>query len=106
MAKEFGPDFATALFQFRPGSWQGPIQSGYGWHLIWVDSFEGGRVPALEEVEPDVKAAWVDARYLEIKRRAFDEMRSRYSVIVPPLDELDLQDLQIPQTPASGPVTQ
>jgi peptidyl-prolyl cis-trans isomerase C len=38
LAKEFGPDFALALFQLRPGSWQGPIGSGYGWHLVWVDT--------------------------------------------------------------------
>jgi hypothetical protein len=102
MAKDFGPDFAKALFQLNRGSWQGPIESGYGWHLIWVDSFEVGRVPAFEEVEPDVKAAWLDERYLEIKRRAFDEMRSRYTVIVPPLEELDLRDLQIPRGPDLG----
>jgi peptidyl-prolyl cis-trans isomerase C len=25
LAKEFGPKFAQALFQAKPGSWQGPI---------------------------------------------------------------------------------
>jgi hypothetical protein len=94
MAKEFGPAFAASLFQFRPGSWQGPIQSGYGWHLIWVDSYEEGRVPSLEEVEPEAKAAWLEDRYAEIKRRAFAEMRSRYTVIVPPIEDVDLQNLR------------
>jgi peptidyl-prolyl cis-trans isomerase C len=95
MAKEFGPDFSEALFRLTPGSWQGPIQSGYGWHLIWIDSVEPGRVPRFEEVEADIKSAWLGDRYREIKRRAFDEMRSRYTIIVPPLDALDLRDLQI-----------
>ena len=104
MAKEFGPDFAAGLFEFRPGSWQGPIESGYGWHLIWVDSFETGRVPAFEEVEPAIKEAWVDERYREIKGRAFDEMRSRYTVVVPPLDQVDLQDLRAPAASAPDQV--
>ena len=101
MAKEFGPGFAASLFELRPGSWQGPIQSGYGWHLIWVDSYEQGSVPTLEEVEPDARAAWLDDRYREIKARAFDEMRSRYTVIVPPIEDVDLQNLR--PAPGAGP---
>ncbi len=69
VAKEFGPKFAQALFQLKRGSWQGPIESGYGWHLIWIDSMVAGRVPAFEEVEPEVKTAWLG----EQKAQAFGE---------------------------------
>jgi hypothetical protein len=96
MAKEFGPDFAAGLFKLAPGSWRGPIQSGYGWHLVWVDSYEEGRVPALSEVESAVREAWLNDRYLEIKNRAFAEMRSRYEVVVPRIEDVDLQDLAAP----------
>jgi hypothetical protein len=106
MAKEFGPDFAAALFKLRPGPWQGPVESGYGWHLIWVDSVEPGRVPDLAEVAEDVKAAWLDERYREVKRRAFEEMRSRYTVIVAPIDDVDLENLKAPPAVATGPVTE
>ena len=34
IAKEFGPPFAVAIEKLKPGSWQGPIESGYGWHLV------------------------------------------------------------------------
>ena len=96
MAKEFGPAFADALFKLTPGSWQGPIESGYGWHLIWIDSLDGGRIPAFEEVKPAVMEAWQDERYREVKQRALDEMRSRYTVVTPPLDALDSADFLIP----------
>ena len=59
IAKEFGPQFAVALEKLKPGSWQGPIESGYGWHLVFVDTVIPGRVPAFEEIEPDVKTAWL-----------------------------------------------
>ena len=95
-AKEFGPAFADALFELKPGAWQGPVQSGYGWHLVWVDSIEPGRIPLYEEVKPDVKAAWLDARYREVKRNALEEMRSRYKVVVVPLDKVDLSKLGTP----------
>ncbi|HWK63294.1 MAG TPA: peptidylprolyl isomerase [Rhizobiaceae bacterium] len=97
VAKEFGPRFAETLFQLKPKSWQGPIQSGYGWHLVWVDSIEPGRVTAFEEVEPNVKSAWLDDRYREIKRNALEEMRSRYKVVVPSLHDIDLRGLSGPQ---------
>jgi peptidyl-prolyl cis-trans isomerase C len=59
LAKEFGPTFALGLYKLKPGSWQGPIESGYGWHLVWIESITPGRTPAFEEVEPDVKTAWL-----------------------------------------------
>ncbi|API50558.1 peptidylprolyl isomerase [Rhizobium leguminosarum] len=96
MAKEFGPEFAKAIFDLTPGSWQGPVPSGYGWHLVWIDSVEPGRVPAFEEVAPAVKAAWVDERYAEVKQNALREMRSRYIVTLPTVGPEDLQNLQVP----------
>lgn len=96
MAKEFGPAFSKALFQLKPGHWEGPVQSGYGWHLVWIDSIDPGRIPTFDEVQPNVKAAWVEDRYKEIKQSALDEMRSRYSVVLPPIDAKDFQDLKIP----------
>jgi parvulin-like peptidyl-prolyl cis-trans isomerase-like protein len=92
-----GPDFAKALFQLEPGAWRGPIRSGYGWHLVFVDATEPGRIPAFEEVEPDVKSAWLDQKQREIKHTAFGAMRARYTVVVPPIEATDLTDLRIPQ---------
>jgi peptidyl-prolyl cis-trans isomerase C len=97
IAKEFGPDFAKAVFQLEPGAWRGPIRSGYGWHLIFVDATEPGRIPAFEEVQPDVKSAWLDQKQREIKDTAFASMRARYTVVVPPIEAADLTNLRIPQ---------
>ena len=59
LVRDFGPNFAAELSKVPPGSWQGPIESGYGWHLVFVSSVVPGRVPGFEEVEPDVRAAWL-----------------------------------------------
>lgn len=91
--KEFGPAFARELFTLEPGGWRGPIQSGYGWHLLWIDSLQPPRAPAFEEVEANVKVAWRDQRYLEIKQAALEEMRSGYTIVVPSLDTIDLSNL-------------
>lgn len=94
IAKEFGPDFAKGVLTLETGAWRGAIQSGYGWHLVFVEAKEEGRVPAFEEVIADVKSVWIDEKQRGIKRRAFDAMRARYTVVVPPLDALDWGSLR------------
>jgi peptidyl-prolyl cis-trans isomerase C len=83
IAKTFGPKFARALFELKAGSWQGPIESGYGWHLVFIDSLTPGRLPEFEEVEDDVKTAWVDEQRAQFKRKAFEAMRAGYEIVVP-----------------------
>jgi peptidyl-prolyl cis-trans isomerase C len=83
LAKEFGPQFAVALEQLKPGSWQGPIQSGYGWHLVFIDVVIPGRIPALEEIEPDVKTAWLAEQKATAWQKAYAEMRAKYTVLLP-----------------------
>jgi parvulin-like peptidyl-prolyl isomerase len=34
LGKEFGPNFALTVVKLPPGSWQGPVESGFGWHLV------------------------------------------------------------------------
>jgi parvulin-like peptidyl-prolyl isomerase len=83
LARDFGPRFAQAVSRLTPGSWQGPIESGYGWHLVFVDSLIPGRTPDFEEIEPDVKTAWLTDQKEQAWRKAYDEMRAKYTVLLP-----------------------
>ena len=83
LAKEFGPRFAVAVAKLPPGSWQGPIESGFGWHLVFVDTLVPGRVPAFEEIEPDVKTAWLAEQKAKGWEKAYKEMREKYTVLLP-----------------------
>lgn len=83
MAKEFGPQFAQALFKLKPGSWRGPIESGYGWHLVFVESVTPGRIPEFEEVESDVKTEWLGEQKEQAWRKAYQQMRAKYTVLLP-----------------------
>jgi hypothetical protein len=88
LAKEFGPQFAVAVSKLTPHSWQGPIESGYGWHLVFVDAVVPGRVSDFEEVESDVKTAWLGDQKEQAWRKAYAEMRAKYTVLLPaPPDE-------------------
>ncbi len=83
IARELGPGFAQAVAKLAAGSWHGPLESGYGWHLVFVDSVIPGRVPAFAEVEADVKIAWLGERKAEAWRKAYAELRGRYTVVLP-----------------------
>lgn len=96
LAKEFGPQFAVALEKVKPGSWQGPIESGYGWHLVFVDTVIPGRIPALEEIEPDVKTAWLGEQKATAWQKAYAEMRARYTVLVPGPSDREATQAPVP----------
>jgi parvulin-like peptidyl-prolyl isomerase len=83
LGKEFGPQFALAVAKLATGSWQGPIESGLGWHLVFVDTVIPGRVPAFEEIEPDVKSAWLGEQKELAWRKAYEAMRAKYTVLLP-----------------------
>lgn len=83
VASVFGERFAQALPRLKPGAWQGPVESGLGWHLVFIESATPGRVPAFEEIEPDVRAAWIDGQRAEAKRNMHALMRARYEIVLP-----------------------
>jgi peptidyl-prolyl cis-trans isomerase C len=83
VAKDFGPPFAKALFVQKPGAWTGPIESGYGWHVVFIDSLAPERAASFEEVEPDVKTAWLASRKAEAWDKAYKTMRAKYDLVLP-----------------------
>jgi hypothetical protein len=108
LGKELGPQFALAVAKFAPGSWQGPIASGYGWHLVFVDTVVPGRVPAFEEIEADVRTAWLGEQKALAWEKAYKEMRAKYTVLLPapPDSKADASTSQVKKAPApSGPVS-
>src|SRR5271157_2406032 len=96
IAKEFGPQFAVALEKLKPGSWQGPVESGYGWHLVYVDTVIPGRIPAFEEMEPDVKTAWLGEQKKEAWQKAYAEMRAKYTVLLPGPSDKEAAQAPVP----------
>ena len=84
VANVMGSKFAQALLQLKPGVWSGPIESGLGWHLVWVDSIAPSHVPEFDEVDlADIKAQWLSAQRAETKRELFTAMRAHYEIVLP-----------------------
>ena len=83
LGKEFGPGFALSVAKQAPGSWHGPVESGMGWHLVFVDAVVPGRVPAFAEIESEVKTAWLGEQKAQAWDKAYKEMRAKYVLLLP-----------------------
>jgi len=70
VVSQFGSEFTRALAKLKPVEWSGPIQSGYGVHLVFVSQRTEGRVPALDEVREQVKRELLNERRQAANRTA------------------------------------
>jgi len=83
LAKEFGPAFARALVDVAPGAWAGPVESGYGWHLVFIDSMTPQQIPEFDAIEQEVRNAWVEEHREKTRASMYESMRARYEVVLP-----------------------
>ena len=82
VVKLFGEKFAARLGDVSTGQWQGPIESGYGMHLVLVSERTEGRVPALAEVRDAVRGEWANTRRSEVNEKFYQELLKRYVVTI------------------------
>ncbi len=81
-AKLFGPDFFAQLEDIAPNQWGGPIESGYGVHLVRLHDRSVGRDLTLDAVREDVLREWHAARRAESKEQFYQGLRERYEVVI------------------------
>jgi peptidyl-prolyl cis-trans isomerase C len=81
VVRVFGSKFAGRLFQEKSGVWSGPIESGYGWHLVWIDALIPSEAPAFESVTEQAKADWLSDQRTETKRVTFETLKARYEIV-------------------------
>jgi hypothetical protein len=82
VTKQFGEKFARELGELSLRQWEGPIESGYGVHLVWISDRTEGRVPELEEAREAVKREWANTRRLEANAKFYQELLKRYLVTI------------------------
>lgn len=87
VARTFGGSFAAALFGLNssglnaPG-WHGPLESGYGLHLVWVETYELARQPEFSSIRNDVLLAWQEAEQQRREAEAFEQLKARYEIVI------------------------
>jgi hypothetical protein len=87
VARLFGPEFAGRLLGLEPGRWAGPVESGYGLHLVLVRERSPGYAPELAEVRDGVEREWLAAHRQEAGEAVYRRFRERYEIVVKRAEE-------------------
>jgi hypothetical protein len=77
----FGGEFADAVVALEPGSWQGPVRSGYGVHLVKVTERTEGRVPHWSEVRGIVVRDMEYEAANAAKEQLYQEIAQSYRIV-------------------------
>lgn len=91
----FGTGFAAALDALPAGSWAGPVRSGYGLHLVWIDEKLAGELPEFEVVQPLVereimrvrRETQIDAIYAGLLEKYRVELKSDPAAVAVAADD-------------------
>ncbi len=82
IASMFGLDFAQGVVELPIGEWAGPVQSGYGLHIVRISEYVPGRAPELTEVREFVVREWSAQRRVEVKNQFYDSFKERYKITI------------------------
>jgi peptidyl-prolyl cis-trans isomerase C len=77
----FGAGFADAVFALQPGTWDGPVPSAHGQHLVLVTEHAAARLPELAEVSGRVAADMDAERRAGAVDAMYARLRARYEVV-------------------------
>jgi len=82
VARAFGAEFESALRTVPVGSWQGPVPSGFGLHVVRLEKREDGRVAALADVRDTVERDLLHAKAQAANDAYYESLRAKYAVRV------------------------
>ena len=81
LGRLFGDDFASRLFTLGTGSWQGPVPSGYGYHLVYLYGVQDAEPIPFNGSRDRVLQDWQRNRYEQTEKALLEELKSRYEII-------------------------
>lgn len=82
VARHFGRQFATEVLELPRGEWVGPVASGYGLHLVYVEGLEEAFVPELADVRRTVREEYLSQRRREVDEMFYSQLRDGYEVVI------------------------
>jgi peptidyl-prolyl cis-trans isomerase C len=80
--KLFGSGFAKAVMQLETKQWHGPVLSGYGTHLVYIDIVDKSPAPKFEQVQEAVFQNWLTDQQEQFNEAYFESLKSRYEIVI------------------------
>lgn len=80
IAKVFGDGFAKTLSTMSVGDWSGPVDSGFGAHLVRIRDRIAGRPAQLSDVQQQLENDWRSATEKQREDRAYQALLDGYTI--------------------------
>jgi hypothetical protein len=84
----FGKGFADELFTLGVNTWQGPIESGYGLHLVLISEKIDSRIPELASVIENVRTDFMFEQKQKVNREVYERFKERYEIVIEEMPKL------------------
>ncbi len=81
-ARILGREFADELFSIDEKGWQGPIESTFGLHLVYISEHTASQMPEFENIRENVKNDFMYDRKKQVIDGAYNAAKSRYTILV------------------------
>lgn len=81
ISDRFGERFGRDLMEIGRGQWTGPLQSGYGLHLVQVSDYIERDLPKLEEIRKIVEWEYFAASRKEMRESIYARLREKYIIV-------------------------
>lgn len=78
----FGKSFTDEVFTLEAGSWEGPLESAYGFHLVYISEITKGYIPELSEIWDEVEREWSLERRTEFKEQQYQLIKEKYHIVL------------------------
>ena len=81
VANLFGAEFARQVFVLEPGRWCGPVESGYGLHLVRVNEKQSARLHDFAEARDKVIEEWRRQHQEAENKKYLAALLKKYEVV-------------------------
>jgi peptidyl-prolyl cis-trans isomerase C len=68
------------LFKAPVNTWFGPVQSGYGWHLVYITKIDNAALVPYPAIKEQVKVQYIDAEKANQNKKVFDKISEKYII--------------------------
>ena len=82
LSKLFGREFARSVMGLEPEKWHGPVLSGYGTHLVYVQQRQEFPPPSYAEVADRLREDLENERREQLNKEYIASLLSRYKVVI------------------------
>lgn len=83
--RQFGPRFVERILEVEQDRWVGPVESGFGLHLVRIENFVPARDASLDEVRQQITSEWFAQRREAATDELYNRLAEHYTIEIEPL---------------------